>query len=175
MFFGSKKYFRCPEYFFSRSKFFFGKISEFSQKIRQMLDFEEFSKKPKLEKFWKFEDFGNSPDFFRWFFFKLFFNSTYFFLYSKLEIFPNMYFDSEFFGLSNGAISRAIPALLPSIQTALVTTCVSKLEHFDEIRWAGYMGSDSRRGSQNRSANEIWCIKKFDQGILIVHKLNEVT
>ena len=55
-----------------------------------------------------------------------------------------MYFDSEFFGLSNGAIFRAIPALLPSIQTALVTKCVSKLEHFDEIRWAGYMGSDSR-------------------------------
>ena len=49
-----------------------------------------------------------------------------------------MYFDSEFFGLSNGAISRAIPALLPGIQTALVTNCVSKLEHIDEIRWAGY-------------------------------------
>ena len=50
-----------------------------------------------------------------------------------------MHFDSEFVALSNGAISRAIPALLAGIQTALVTNCVSKLEHFDEIRWASYM------------------------------------
>ena len=96
-------------------------------------------------------------------------------MYSKLEKKSNMYFDSEFVGLSNGAISRAIPALLPGIQTDLVTTCVSKLEHFEEIRWAGYMGSDSNGRSQNRSAYEIWCIKKCDPRILIVHKLNEIT
>ena len=28
--------------------------------------------------------------------------------------------------------------------TDLVTKGVSKLKHFDEIRWTGYMGSDSR-------------------------------
>ena len=65
-----------------------------------------------------------------------------------------MHFDSEFVGLSDGAISRAIPALLPGIQTALVTNWVSKLEHFDEIRWADYMVG----GSYNRSAYGVYSI-----------------
>ena len=53
-------------------------------------------------------------------------------------------FDVEIQALSIYDVSRSIPALLPSIQTDLVTKGVSKLKHFDEIRWTGYMGSDSR-------------------------------
>ena len=53
-------------------------------------------------------------------------------------------FDVEIQALSIYDVFRTIPALLPSIQTDLVTKGVSKLKHFDEIRWTGYMGSDSR-------------------------------
>ena len=61
-----------------------------------------------------------------------------------LRFFFRYSFDVEIQALSIYDVSRSIPALLPSIQTDLVTKGVSKLKHFDEIRWTGYMGSDSR-------------------------------
>ena len=129
-------------FFFAIEFFFSGKFSEFSQKNLQMSDFEDFRKNQNLKilgnwDFWNFPFF--SPNFFQTFFIRA--SKKYFF---RVEIFFRYSFDVEIQALSIYDVFRTIPALLPSIQTALVTKCVSKLKHFDEIRWTGYMGSDSR-------------------------------
>ena len=109
-----------------------------------MLDFGEFSEKSEFENFGKL-NFLKFPDFF----FRKFFSNFFLFelqknIFSELRFFFRYSFDVEIQALSIHDVFRTIPALLPSIQTALVTKCVSKLKHFDEIRWTGYMGSDSR-------------------------------
>ena len=107
-----------------------------------MLDFGEFSEKSKLKilgnRFLKF------PDFFSAIFFQTFFVQASKNIFSELRKKIRYSFDVEIQALSIYDVFRTIPALLPSIQTALVTKGVSKLKHFDEIRWTGYMGSDSR-------------------------------
>ena len=142
MYFGSKKIFDVQNYFFRDRNFFFQEnFQNFHKKVSKCRISRIFWKF-KIWKFWEIEIFEISRFFFRQKKSKLFFvraSKKYFF---RIEIFFRYSFDVEIQALSIYDVFRTIPALLPSIQTALVTKCVSKLKHFDEIRWTGYMGSD---------------------------------